>query len=188
MSNYIVLVKQVPDVAQITDNAFDPATGNLIRSRLASVINELDAQALAFAWRMKEISRDTAAGIICLTMGPPMAAEVLRYGLSRVADIGVLLTDRALGGADTPATANSLAHAIKKIRDEMLGGVTTIMWSVACSRWTATPPRCRRKSPRSWGPVVCPTPPRWSLSTAAFVSSTSLPAALRWWRLAVSRR
>ena len=56
MSDYIVLVKQVPDVARITDNAFDPETGNLIRSRLASVINELDAQALAFARRMKELS------------------------------------------------------------------------------------------------------------------------------------
>ncbi|MDF1614428.1 FAD-binding protein [Desulfurivibrio dismutans] len=122
MSNYIVLVKQVPDVARITDNAFDPETGNLIRSRLASVINELDAQALAFAWRMKEISGDTEARIICLSMGPPMAAEVLRYGLSRGADAGVLLTDRALGGADTPATANPLAHAIKKITAEMLAG------------------------------------------------------------------
>jgi len=49
MSDYIVLVKQVPDVSQITDNAFDPETGTLIRTRLASVINELDTQALAFA-------------------------------------------------------------------------------------------------------------------------------------------
>ncbi len=120
MSDYIVLVKQVPDVARITDNAFDPETGNLIRSRLASVINELDAQALAFAWRMKELSGQAAARIICLTMGPPMAAEVLRYGLSRGADAGVLLTDRALGGADTPATANPLAHAIRKIVAEIL--------------------------------------------------------------------
>ena len=45
MSDYIVLVKQVPDVSQITDNAFDPVNGTLIRTRLASVINELDAQA-----------------------------------------------------------------------------------------------------------------------------------------------
>jgi electron transfer flavoprotein alpha/beta subunit len=53
MSDYIVLVKQVPDVSQITDNAFDPETGTLVRSRLANVINELDAQALAFANHMK---------------------------------------------------------------------------------------------------------------------------------------
>jgi electron transfer flavoprotein alpha subunit len=120
MSNYIVLVKQVPDVARITDDAFDPESGNLIRSRLASVINELDAQALAFANRLREISGDTEGRIICLTMGPPMAVEVLRYCLSRGADDAVLLTDRALGGADTWATANPLAHAIRKIKVEML--------------------------------------------------------------------
>ena len=109
MSDYIVLVKQVPDVSQITDNAFDPETGTLIRARLASVINELDAQALAFAQHLKTISNDKKARIIALTMGPPMAEEVLRYSLARTADEVVLLTDRALGGADTWATANPLA-------------------------------------------------------------------------------
>jgi len=120
MSDYIVLVKQVPDVSQITDNAFDPETGTLVRARLASVINELDAQALAFANLMKKISRDDKARIIALTMGPPMAEEVLRYSLARAADRVVLLTDRALGGADTWATANPLAHAIRKITKELL--------------------------------------------------------------------
>jgi len=122
MSQYIVLVKQVPDVSQITDNAFDPETGNLIRTRLPSVINELDAQALAFARHMKEISADTQGKIIALSMGPPMAEEVLRYSLSRCADEVILLTDRALGGADTVATANPLAHAVRRIVTEKLGG------------------------------------------------------------------
>jgi electron transfer flavoprotein alpha subunit len=120
MSNYIVLVKQVPDVTQITDNAFDLESGTLIRSRLASVINELDAQALAFANYMKQQSRDNGAKILCLSMGPPMAEEVLRYSLSRCADTVVLLTDKALGGADTWATANPLAYAIRKIVKEIL--------------------------------------------------------------------
>ena len=120
MSNYIVLVKQVPDVTQITDNAFDPDTGTLIRSRLVSVINELDSQALAFANQMRQIGGDRAGRIICLTMGPPMAEEVLRYSLSRCADIVVLLTDRALGGADTVATTNPLSFAVRKIVKEIL--------------------------------------------------------------------
>src|SRR4030043_1786774 len=133
MSNYIVLVKQVPDVSQITDNAFDPETGTLVRSRLANVINELDAQALAFACKMKQDSGDKAgpsirrdiAGfatnkIIALSRGPQMAEEVLRYSLSRCADIVILLTDRALGGADTVATANPLAFAIRKIVKDIL--------------------------------------------------------------------
>jgi electron transfer flavoprotein alpha subunit len=120
MSDYIVLVKQVPDVSQITDNAFDPETGTLVRARLASVINELDAQALAFAQHMKEISGDAKARLVALTMGPPMAEEVLRYSLARAADQVVLLTDRALGGADTVATANPLAFAIRRIVKEIL--------------------------------------------------------------------
>ncbi|AQT67444.1 Electron transfer flavoprotein large subunit [Anaerohalosphaera lusitana] len=122
MSHYIVLVKQVPDVSQITDNAFDPKTGNLIRTRLPSVINELDAQGLAFAWKMRNLQNDPESKVICLTMGPPMAAEVLKYGLSRCADDVVLLTDRALGGADTFATANPLAYGIRKIVKDKLGG------------------------------------------------------------------
>ena len=122
MSDYIVLVKQVPDVTQITDNAFDPETGTLIRSRLASVINELDSQALAFANYMKKISADTDSKIVVLTMGPPMAEEVLRYSLSRCADMAVLLTDKALGGADTLATANPLAYAIRRIVKDFFKG------------------------------------------------------------------
>jgi len=120
MSDYIVLVKQVPDVSQITDNAFDPETGTLVRSRLANVINELDAQALGFASHMKKISGDVKARLVALTMGPPMADEVLRYSLARAADQVVLLTDRALGGADTWATANPLAYAIRRITRELL--------------------------------------------------------------------
>ena len=122
MSNYIVLVKQVPDVTQITDNAFDLETGTLIRSRLVSVINELDSQALAFANQMRQDSGDKDAKIICLTMGPPMAEEVLRYSLSRYTDMAVLLTDKALSGADTLATANPLAFAVRKIVKEFLDG------------------------------------------------------------------
>ncbi|MBN1788737.1 MAG: FAD-binding protein [Sedimentisphaerales bacterium] len=121
MSNYIVLVKQVPDVSQITDNAFNPETGTLIRTRLASVINELDAQALAAANYMNQLCGERGK-IVSLTMGPPMAAEVLRYSLARCADSAVLLTDRALGGADTCATANPLAFAIRKIVKDILGG------------------------------------------------------------------
>jgi electron transfer flavoprotein alpha subunit len=122
MSNFIVLVKQVPDVSQITDNAFDPDTGTLIRTRLASVINELDTHALAFARRMQRLSNNGSGKIVALTMGPPMAEEVLRYTLSRCADTVVLLTDRALGGADTVATANPLAFSIRKIVKEFFNG------------------------------------------------------------------
>lgn len=122
MPNYIVLVKQVPDVSQITDNAFDPETGNLIRNKLANTINELDTKALAFAHDMRSKSEDNNGIIIALSMGPPMAEDVLRYSLSRCADQAILLTDRSLGGADTFATANPLACSIRKIVKDIFKG------------------------------------------------------------------
>ena len=122
MSNFIVLVKQVPDVSQITDNAFDPETGNLIRNKLANTINELDTKALAFAHDMRQKSKDKSGKIIALSMGPPMAEEVLRYSMGRCADQAILLTDRSLGGADTFATANPLAFSIRKIVADIFDG------------------------------------------------------------------
>ncbi|MBI2287764.1 MAG: electron transfer flavoprotein subunit beta [Chloroflexi bacterium] len=117
--NYIVLVKQVPDIKNIPNEAWDWEKGTLKRGLLDNVCNELDKQALALALRMKE---QHPGQIVSLTMGPPFAEEVLRYSLSVGADIGVLLTDRKLGGADTPATAHPLAQAIKRIEKEIFNG------------------------------------------------------------------
>ena len=55
-------------------------------------------------------------------MGPPQAREMLIDCLSRVPGEAVLLTDNAFAGADTVATAYSLACAIRRIEREMLGG------------------------------------------------------------------
>ena len=57
-------------------------------------------------------------------MGLPRAAEVIREAMYRGADTGIVLTDRALGGADTLATSYSLAQAVKKFGkfDVILGG------------------------------------------------------------------
>jgi len=117
--NYIVLVKQVPDITKIPKDAWDWEKGTLKRGLLDNVCNELDKQALTFALRMKE-KRD--GRVVSLTMGPPFAEEVLRYSLSIGADDGVLLTDRKLGGADTAATAYPLAQTIRKIEKEIFSG------------------------------------------------------------------
>jgi electron transfer flavoprotein alpha subunit len=117
--NYIVLVKQVPDIRNIPKEAWDWEKGTLKRGLLDNVLNELDKQALAFALKMRE---ERGGRVIALTMGPPFAEEVLRYSLSCGADEAVLLTDRKLGGADTAATAYPLAQAVKKIEKEILGG------------------------------------------------------------------
>jgi len=117
--NYIVLVKQVPDIRNIPKEAWDWEKGTLKRGFLDNVLNELDKQALAFALKMRE---QQDGRIIVLTMGPPFAEEVLRYSLSIGADEAVLLTDRKLGGADTAATAYPLGQAVRKIEKEVFGG------------------------------------------------------------------
>jgi len=117
--NYIVLIKQVPDIKNIPQEAWDWEKGTLKRGLLDNVCNELDKQALAFALKMREQRKGKT---VSLTMGPPFAEEVLRYALSIGIDVGVLLTDRKLGGADTAATAYPLAQAIRKIEKEIFNG------------------------------------------------------------------
>ena len=114
--NYIVLMKQVPDIRNVPKEAWDLEKGTLKRALLDNVCNELDKQALAFALKMREVHDGKIVG---LTMGPPFAAEVLRFALSCGADVGVLVTDRQLAGADTSATAYPLAQAIRKIQEEV---------------------------------------------------------------------
>ena len=57
-------------------------------------------------------------------MGLPRAAEIIRESLYRGADTGIVLTDRALAGADTLATSYAIATAIKHLGkyDIILGG------------------------------------------------------------------
>lgn len=117
--NYVVLVKQVPDIKNIPKEAWDWEKGTLKRGLLDNVCNELDKQAMAFALRLRA---QHPGQIVSLTMGPPFAEEVLRYTLSLGADASVLLTDRKLGGADTAATAYPLAQAIRKIEKEIFQG------------------------------------------------------------------
>ncbi len=117
--NYIVLVKQVPDIKNIPNQAWDCEKGTLKRALLENVCNELDKQALAFALEMRQ---KTGGQVVALSMGPPFAEEVLRYAMAIGADAGVLLSDRKLGGADTPATAYPLAQAVRKIERDIFSG------------------------------------------------------------------
>lgn len=117
--NYLVLVKQVPDIKNIPNDAWDIEKGTLKRALLDNVCNELDKQALTFALSLR---KQLGGEVVSLTMGPPFAEEVLTYTLSVGADKGVLLTDRKLGGADTPATSYPLAQAIRRIAKDIFQG------------------------------------------------------------------
>src|ERR1035437_97313 len=116
----IVLVKQVPDVSNIPEDAWDREKGTLRRAMLDSILNPLDLQALTFARRITEATPGSRT--IYLSMGPPQAKETLIDCLSRVPGEAILLTDRAFAGADTVATAYSLACAIRRIEREILAG------------------------------------------------------------------
>ncbi len=114
MYKIIVLAKQVPDTRAVGKDAMK-ADGTVNRAALPAIFNPEDLNALEMALSVKD--RYPASTITLLTMGQPRAAEILREGLYRGADAGVLLTDKAFAGSDTLATSYALSCAIKKIGD-----------------------------------------------------------------------
>ena len=119
--NIIVLAKQVPDTRNVGKDAMKE-DGTINRAALPAIFNPEDLNALEQALRLKDANPGST--VTMLTMGLPRAAEIIREGIFRGADGGVVLTDRVLGGADTLATSYSLAQAVKKIGnyDIILGG------------------------------------------------------------------
>ena len=109
--NIIVLAKQVPDTRNVGKNAMKE-DGTINRAALPAIFNPEDLNALEQALQLKDANPGST--ITMLTMGLPRSAEVIREGIFRGADGGIVLTDRALGGADTLATSYSLAQAVKK--------------------------------------------------------------------------
>ena len=89
---------------------------------MPAIFNPEDLNALEQALQLKE--QNPGSTITLLTMGPPRAAEIIREGLFRGADGGIVLTDRAFAGADTLATSYALSCAVRKIKDYdiILGG------------------------------------------------------------------
>ena len=119
--NIIVLAKQVPDTRNVGKDAMKE-DGTINRAALPAIFNPEDLNALEQALRIKDANPGSTVTV--LTMGLPRAAEVIREAIFRGADTGIVLTDRALGGADTLATSYSLAQAIRKFGnyDIILGG------------------------------------------------------------------
>jgi electron transfer flavoprotein alpha subunit/electron transfer flavoprotein alpha/beta subunit len=109
----VLLAKFVPDIDRLPPDAWDLERGTLIRSRLAMAFNPLDRVALRMALSVRHAR--PATRIVALTMGPPSAALMLREAIAYGADQAVLLTDRRFAGADTLATAYTLARAIRRM-------------------------------------------------------------------------
>ena len=112
MLNIVVCVKAVPDPKEACNIKIDPDTKTLLRCDVPMVVNPLDKNAIEIALQLKE---KVEVGITILSMGPPEAGSIVKECLALGADRGILLSDPAFGGADTFATAFTLAKGIEKI-------------------------------------------------------------------------
>lgn len=121
----VVLAKQVPDTRNVGPDAMKE-DGTVNRAVLPAIFNPDDLNALELAFQIRD--KVPGSEVIILTMGPKRAADLIREGLFRGADKGIMVSDRRFGGADTLATSYTLSMAIKKIGnvDLVLGGVQAI--------------------------------------------------------------
>ncbi len=111
---WVVCIKQVP-----RDPVFKKIgdTFHIAREKTEGILNPHDRFALNFAMQLK----NKAGGeIVVITMGPPQAEEALREGIAYGADKAILLSDPNFAGADTLATAYTLAAGIRKLNSYAL--------------------------------------------------------------------
>ena len=108
MLNIVVCIKQVP---MVTELPWDEKTGTLRRDLAAGMMNPACKHAVEAALQLGETH---GASVTVLTMGPPVAEEVLREALAMGAHRAILICDRRLAGSDTYATSFVLARAIQK--------------------------------------------------------------------------
>ena len=100
-----VLIKQIPAPSQM----------RLHESRLVREGVDLEVNSYCRRANAKAIELAGPDGeVVVFTMGPPSADDALREMLACGSTRGVHLSDRAFAGADTLATANVLASAIRR--------------------------------------------------------------------------
>ncbi len=109
MKKIIVMVKQVPDTANVTGESMKE-DGTVNRAALPAIFNPEDLNALEMALEIKNL---TGAEVTVITMGPPKAVDILKHSLYMGADKVYLISDRKFAGSDTLATSYVLSEAIK---------------------------------------------------------------------------
>lgn len=110
----VVCIKQVPDTKGGVK--FKP-DGTLDRAAMLTIMNPDDKAGLEAALRLKD---QYGAEVTVVTMGLPKAEEVLREAMAMGADKGILVTDRVLGGADTWATSQTIAGALRNLDYDLI--------------------------------------------------------------------
>jgi len=113
----VVCIKQISDPEYFSQITLDPVTGSIQRDKIPAILNPLDENALEEGLRIKE---QFSGELTVVTMGPPGAREVLDWALAMGADEAVLLSDRAFAGADTLATAYTLAEYLKTVEPDVV--------------------------------------------------------------------
>ena len=111
MYRSIVMVKQVPDTANISGKVMKE-DGTVNRAKLPAIFNHEDKEALELALQVKEKFGGTVSVI---TMGPSRASDMLKECLYMGADTAYLISDRKFAGSDTLATSYVLSEAIKSL-------------------------------------------------------------------------
>ncbi|MCE2465406.1 MAG: FAD-binding protein [Dehalococcoidia bacterium] len=103
-----VCVKQVPVISRMQ---FDYESKTIQREGVPLEVNSFDMLAVA---RAADLVEAEGGEVVAVTMGPPQAEEALVQCQALGANRGIHLTDRAMAGADTLATARTLTMALEQ--------------------------------------------------------------------------
>jgi electron transfer flavoprotein beta subunit len=112
-----VCVKQIPDPNTVVSK-LDPNTNRLQRSGVSLVLDPGDETTLSAAIKVRDTLGNSELTAVC--MGPSTAQEAVRRALAMGVDRAILVTDPALGGSDTIATARVLSEILKKEGAELI--------------------------------------------------------------------
>ncbi|GGM80588.1 electron transfer flavoprotein subunit beta [Lentzea pudingi] len=110
--NIVVLVKQVPDTW--SERKLTDADHTLDRESADAVLDEINERAVEEALQLKEAH---GGEVTVIAMGPDRATDAIRKALSMGADKAIHVSDEALHGSDSLATAKVLAKAIGTVEN-----------------------------------------------------------------------
>jgi electron transfer flavoprotein beta subunit len=108
--NIIVCLKQVPDTESQIRVA--PDGKSIVQDDIKWVMNPYDEFGVEEALQIKQ---KFGGEVIVIGLGPKRVTESIRTALAMGADKGILISDPALEGSDSLATAKALAAAIKNL-------------------------------------------------------------------------
>ncbi len=112
-----VCVKQIPDPNTVVSK-LDPDTKRLVRSGVSLVLDPGDESTISAAIKLRDTVGNSELTAVC--MGPASAQESMRRSLAMGVDRAILVTDPALAGSDSLATARVLASVLKKEGAELI--------------------------------------------------------------------